>query len=44
MEVKEGNLQAPKRAAIDWKDPDYYDEESLQNEMERVFEACHGCR
>ena len=44
MAVKEGNLQAPKRAAIDWKNPDYYDEESLQNEMERVFDACHGCR
>ncbi len=44
MAVKEGNLQAPKRAPIDWKNQDYYDKASLYSEMERVFDACHGCR
>jgi len=44
MAVKEGNLEAPKRAPIDWKNPEYYDKSSLYNEMERVFDACHGCR
>ena len=42
--MKEGNLEAPKRAAIDWKNPEYYDKQSLEEEMERVFDACHGCR
>ena len=44
MAIKEGNLEAPKRAPIDWKNPDYYEHDSLFNEMERVFDACHGCR
>ena len=42
--MKEGNLEAPKRAPIDWKNPEYYDQKSLEKEMERVFDACHGCR
>ena len=42
--MKEGNLEAPKRAPIDWKNPEYYDQQSLEKEMERVFDACHGCR
>ena len=44
MAIKEGNLEAPKRAPIDWKTEDYYDKGSLYSEMERVFDACHGCR
>jgi Fe-S oxidoreductase len=44
MSTKEGNLQAPKRDALDWKNPEFYDEESLHTEMERVFDVCHGCR
>ncbi|CAK0771128.1 glycerol-3-phosphate dehydrogenase subunit C [Gammaproteobacteria bacterium] len=42
--VKEGNLQAPTRHPLDWRDPDFYNEESLFREMERVFDICHGCR
>ena len=42
--MKEGNLEAPKRAPIDWKNPEYYDKQSLEAEMERVFDACLGCR
>ena len=44
MCTKEGNLQAPKRDALDWKNPEFYDEASLHAEMERVFDVCHGCR
>ena len=44
MATKEGNLQAPTRHAIDWKNPDYYNEASLFKELERVFDHCHGCR
>ena len=25
MSTKEGNLQAPKRDALDWKNPEFYD-------------------
>ena len=41
---REGNLEAPTRHPIDWKDPDYYNEQSLMEELERVFDLCHGCR
>jgi Fe-S oxidoreductase len=41
---REGNLQAPTRHPIDWKNPDYYNEEKVFAEMERIFDLCHGCR
>ena len=41
---KEGNLEAPTRHPIDWKNPDYFSEELLNQELERVFDICHGCR
>ncbi|MBT2969260.1 MAG: Fe-S oxidoreductase [Candidatus Thiodiazotropha sp. (ex Ctena orbiculata)] len=41
---REGNLEAPTRHPIDWKSPEYYDEEKLMAELERVFDLCHGCR
>ena len=41
---REGNLEAPTRHPIDWKNPEYYDEEKLNLELERVFDICHGCR
>jgi len=41
---REGSLEAPTRHPIDWKNPDYYDEEKVLAEMERVFDLCHGCR
>jgi len=40
----EGNLEAPKRAPIDWQSDEYYDKESLNAELERVYDVCHGCR
>ncbi|HFD87387.1 MAG TPA: Fe-S oxidoreductase [Gammaproteobacteria bacterium] len=41
---REGSLEAPTRHPIDWKNPAFYDESSLFDEMERVFDICHGCR
>jgi Fe-S oxidoreductase len=40
----EGNLQAPTRHPLDWKSEDFYNEDSLNKELERVFDICHGCR
>jgi Fe-S oxidoreductase len=44
MTLREGNLDAPIRHPIDWRNPEYYDEAALMKEMERVFDICHGCR
>jgi glycerol-3-phosphate dehydrogenase subunit C len=44
MSVREGSLEAPTRHALDWKNPEFYDEASALKEMERVFDICHGCR
>ena len=44
MASREGNLEAPTRHPIDWRNPAFYDEEGLAREMERVFGICHGCR
>lgn len=44
MSTREGSLEAPKRHPIDWKNIDFYNETSLMNEMERVYDICHGCR
>ena len=41
---REGNLDAPTRHPIDWKGPDYYNEDATLHEMERIFDICHGCR
>ncbi|MEK7206913.1 MAG: heterodisulfide reductase-related iron-sulfur binding cluster [Pseudomonadota bacterium] len=41
---REGSLEAPTRHALDWRNPDFYNEASLHKELERVFDICHGCR
>ncbi len=41
---REGSLDAPFRHPIAWRDEAYYDLEAVQQEMERVFDICHGCR
>jgi Fe-S oxidoreductase len=41
---REGSLEAPTRHPIDWKSDDFYKESSLFDELERVFDICHGCR
>ncbi|MBT8048022.1 MAG: Fe-S oxidoreductase, partial [Gammaproteobacteria bacterium] len=42
--MREGSLEAPTRHALDWTNPEFYDEEKLLAEMERIFDICHGCR
>ena len=44
MASREGNLEAPTRHALDWQNPDFYNPASLDKELERVFDICHGCR
>jgi Fe-S oxidoreductase len=44
MSTREGSLEAPTRHPLDWKNPDFFSEEKLNHELERVFDACHGCR
>ncbi|MGE5320298.1 MAG: heterodisulfide reductase-related iron-sulfur binding cluster [Hyphomicrobiaceae bacterium] len=44
MSTREGSLEAPTRHPLDWKNPDFYNEDKLNHELERVFDICHGCR
>lgn len=44
MAHREGSLEAPTRHPIDWKNPEYFNEDALNTELERVFDICHGCR
>jgi Fe-S oxidoreductase len=44
MSNREGNLEAPTRHPVDWKNPNFYDQGLCEKEMERIFDICHGCR
>src|SRR4051795_6439209 len=44
QDAGEGNLEAPTRHPLDWRNPEFYDEAALQNEQARIFDICHGCR
>ena len=44
IDIREGSLEAPVRHAIEWKQAEYYDQDDLVSELERVFDICHGCR
>lgn len=41
---REGSLEAPTRHPLDWKSDNFYNEKNLFDELERVFDICHGCR
>jgi glycerol-3-phosphate dehydrogenase subunit C len=41
---REGSLEAPTRHPLDWQTDEFYDEASLFEELERVYDICHGCR
>ncbi|MCH9693112.1 MAG: Fe-S oxidoreductase [Gammaproteobacteria bacterium] len=41
---REGSLEAPTRHPLDWQSEEFYDEGPLFDELERVFDICHGCR
>ena len=43
-ERREGSLEAPTRHSLDWQSDEFYDEAPLFEELERVFDICHGCR
>ena len=40
----EGSIQAPVRHPIPWREEDFWDQLSLDDELRRVFDICHGCR
>lgn len=42
--AREGNLEAPTRHTISWRDPEYFDAAAIKAELFRVFDVCHGCR
>ena len=44
MSQREGSLEAPTRHPIAWKDEHFWDETALNQELERVYDICHGCR
>ena len=44
MTAREGSLEAPTRHALDWKNPNFWDQAALDQELHRVFDICHGCR
>lgn len=41
---REGSLEAPTRHPLGWQDAEFYDEDALFSELERVYDICHGCR
>jgi glycerol-3-phosphate dehydrogenase subunit C len=44
MSTREGNLEAPTRHPIAWRDPSFHDEAACFKELGRIFDICHGCR
>jgi len=42
--VREGSLEAPTRHPLGQDTPEFWDEDNLFSELERVFDICHGCR
>jgi glycerol-3-phosphate dehydrogenase subunit C len=41
---REGGLGVPTRHPIEWQSEEFYSEDALNKELERVFDICHGCR
>ena len=41
---REGSLEAPTRHPLDWKSAKFYDQDDLYQELERIYDICHGCR
>lgn len=42
--AREGSLEAPTRHPLAWREESFYDQEAINEELERVFDICHGCR
>jgi len=41
---REGSLEAPTRHPLGHEKPEFWDEQALLTELERVYDICHGCR
>jgi len=41
---REGSLAAPTRHPLAWREADFFNEDILFKELERVYDLCHGCR
>ena len=41
---REGSLEAPTRHPLDWQGEKFFDQQDLYDELERVYDICHGCR
>ena len=42
--AREGSLEAPTRHPLGQDTAEFWDEDKLNSELERVFDICHGCR
>ncbi len=42
--MREGSLEAPTRHPLDWQSEEFWSRESLETELERVYDICHTCR
>jgi Fe-S oxidoreductase len=42
--MREGSLEAPTRHPLGQNEPDFYNEAKCFEELERVYDICHGCR
>ena len=42
--MREGNLEAPTRHPLGHEKESFWDEDALFEELERVYDICHGCR
>jgi Fe-S oxidoreductase len=42
--IGEGSLEAPTRHPLGWQSEAFWDHANLEQELERVFDICHGCR
>lgn len=42
--MKEGSLEAPERQPIGWQEEEFWNPAALEEELERVYDICHGCR
>ena len=42
--MREGSLEAPTRHPLAWKSPEFWDQAKAEQELERIFDICHGCR
>ena len=41
---REGSLEAPTRHPVPWQTERFYNKDDLYQELERVYDICHGCR